>query len=1065
MPKNKTTLPAKLSRPRLTSNVLLRKRLFSALESGLKKRAIWVSGPPGAGKTTLVNSFIESRKLKTLWYQIDGADTDVATLFHYLGTLAGSASRKGSPMPRYSPEAASNLALFSSRYFLELFSRIRQPFTLVFDNFQEASDDPRFIEAVYAGMKETPVGSALILISRTEPPSAFARSCVNAEMGVVCWDDMRLTEREALDVAGLLSPRVLNRKGLKDLHSKAEGWMAGLLLLLEQAKTGAGSVKEISGGATGSAFNYFMAEVFDKIDHVSQGFLLRSALFQEMTPDMATEISGEKDASKILSSLNAGNFFVAKRISPRVSYQYHPLFRDFLLAKAKEVFGTDYLKALMSTAARISEEAGQIDEAAGLLMEACDWHGLRKFIHSHGASFISQGRLKALEDMLRAVPDDLMKGSPWLLYYLGVCLLPASPAGARERFQSAYKVFESVGEPDGLFLAWTGMVDTVLYEWKDFKALDHLIDEFDRLVTVYGGFPSKDIELRATSCIFSALMFRQPEHPDLRKWEERVKAMALSSKNEGQSISVTRNLILYYLWTGNIAKAAVIVDSLKLAAKSADSDPLARLMWLRSAALYNLFTPRIETAFASLQDGLRLAEETGIHLMDQLFYGVGIYACMVTHDMSVAEDFLEKIRKGLRAENCADILYYHHQVSVVEWRKGNIHEALEHAGIAWNFIVESGTKINAGIYQAVLIYLMIEAERFEGVEGLISDMRSFGRAVKSHLHEPLGLLAEAFLAFKKGDEVLFLRSFEKTLRILKENGMGAVAVMFRASSLAAMCARALEKGMEPALVQDIVLLNNLKEYHPDPWIEEWPWEVKIYTFGCFEIRRDGRKIESSRKAQQKPLAMLKAIIALGGRDVSQETVIDALWPDSDGDTAYNAFATTLHRLRRLIGNDRAIQSAEGMLSIDPLICWVDVRGFTGLLKLSEAEAGGDRRKAAVLVEKAIGLYRGPFLAGEAIACLVPARERLRARFLKQISLLASECERSGEVDRAIELYNRGLEEDELVERFYQGLMLCHLKDGNRGEALRAYKRCKTVFSNVMGISPSAETEAIFKRLA
>lgn len=46
-------------------------------------------GPPGAGKTTLAASYLDSQKRPLLWYQLDEGDADAATFFHYLGLAAG----------------------------------------------------------------------------------------------------------------------------------------------------------------------------------------------------------------------------------------------------------------------------------------------------------------------------------------------------------------------------------------------------------------------------------------------------------------------------------------------------------------------------------------------------------------------------------------------------------------------------------------------------------------------------------------------------------------------------------------------------------------------------------------------------------------------------------------------------------------------------------------------------------------------------------------------------------------------------------------------------------------
>lgn len=66
-------------------------------------------------------------------------------------------------------------------------------------------------------------------------------------------------------------------------------------------------------------------------------------------------------------------------------------------------------------------------------------------------------------------------------------------------------------------------------------------------------------------------------------------------------------------------------------------------------------------------------------------------------------------------------------------------------------------------------------------------------------------------------------------------------------------------------------------------MESWPYPIKIHTLGKFEIIKDGRPLVFAGKVQKKPLEILKAVIAFGGRDVPVDTITDALWPDADGD--------------------------------------------------------------------------------------------------------------------------------------------------------------------------------------
>jgi LuxR family transcriptional regulator, maltose regulon positive regulatory protein len=86
-------------RPRL-AGVLPRARLFGLLDTGCRSPVVWVSGPAGSGKTTLVASWLDAKKIPCLWYHLDEGDSDIATFFYYLGLATRRAApRYKTPLP------------------------------------------------------------------------------------------------------------------------------------------------------------------------------------------------------------------------------------------------------------------------------------------------------------------------------------------------------------------------------------------------------------------------------------------------------------------------------------------------------------------------------------------------------------------------------------------------------------------------------------------------------------------------------------------------------------------------------------------------------------------------------------------------------------------------------------------------------------------------------------------------------------------------------------------------------------------------------------------------------
>jgi hypothetical protein len=56
----------------------------------------------------------------------------------------------------------------------------------------------------------------------------------------------------------------------------------------------------------------------------------------------------------------------------------------------------------------------------------------------------------------------------------------------------------------------------------DFKPLDRWIPVLEGLEYRFKEFPSDEIELQFTSAMFSALVYRQPQHPEIETWAERA---------------------------------------------------------------------------------------------------------------------------------------------------------------------------------------------------------------------------------------------------------------------------------------------------------------------------------------------------------------------------------------------------------------------------------------------------------------------------------------------------------------------------------------------------------------
>jgi DNA-binding SARP family transcriptional activator len=205
--------------------------------------------------------------------------------------------------------------------------------------------------------------------------------------------------------------------------------------------------------------------------------------------------------------------------------------------------------------------------------------------------------------------------------------------------------------------------------------------------------------------------------------------------------------------------------------------------------------------------------------------------------------------------------------------------------------------------------------------------------------------------------------------------------------------------------------------------------------------------------------------------VSEARLTEALWPEAEGDAAQQSLATTLYRLRRLLGHEAAVTRQEGRVGLDPCRCWVDTWAFERLLARADAARtqgpadGKALAESLQYTEQALALYHGPFLAGEPVhVWVVSLRERLHARLLRHLVEIGRHWEQAGRWAEAAAGYERALEVDGCAEEFYRRLMAAYHRLGRPAEALAVYQRCRRTLAGLLGVEPSPETEALHRAL-
>ncbi|HWP24204.1 MAG TPA: BTAD domain-containing putative transcriptional regulator [Candidatus Binatia bacterium] len=1053
---------AKTTRPSASASVK-RPRLFRRLERARARPITWVWGPPGAGKTALVATYLAAKHLGGIWYQVDlGDGADIATFFYYLGQAA---PRRRRPMPLFTPEYRRGLAVFARRFFRELFSRLKTPFALVFDNYHEISSDSVLHDVLRDAAAELPKSGRMILISRSEPPAPFARLRSTRAIEMLGWDQLRFTRSETDALARRLAAKRWSRKLVDRIHKSTDGWAAGLVLSLEERREESQADFPSPVQSSPVIFDYFAAEIFKKAAPKVQEVLLQTAFLPRTTARMAEELTGVAGAGEFLADLERQNYFINKRSGDEPTYEFHPLFREFLLAQAKRTYARRRGEIQLKAAA-LAERMGQLDNAAALLRDLEDWGLLAGLIRRHAAQLLAQGRIQTLENWLKSIPNSVLGQDPWLLYSRALTRLGWRNDDARLDCERALALFRAGRDTAGMFLAWAAAVFSYIYG-SDSAPLDSWIALLDELVREAPRFPSEEVETWVAAGMLAAVVWRQPQHSKGAFWAERAWELAKRHPDPALQTGTAISFFLYHLLDGDPTKAAAAADEMRRLLSSRDVLPTVALNAAVTAVWHDWICAS-PSHRQTVLEMLELARASGAH--HSATYAVlcgGIFGALSNGDLATAHQWLGALEKDLKSLG-PGYHFWHRFLALREaLGRGEVERAAGYRAEMLRLGIADGWPLDEALGYLLSAEVFHQLKRPK--EALFHLRRALGiaRRLQSPYVDFMCQLARARIDLDGEREAEGIAALARGMAVGKACGF-VNSQMWTPSIMANLCAKALEAGIEVEYVQHLIRKRALVPQTPPVEIEAWPRPIKVYTLGRFAVLKDGELLRFSGKAQRRPLALLKAIIAFGGRNVREDALMDALWPEAEGPAARFALNSAIYRLRRLLGYENAIARQQGEVSLDNRHCWVDLWAVERLLGRTEAAGLKDERptdEAIRSVEKAARLYQGSFLQNDPdFSGAATVADRLRRRLLQQLVRIAQHWERSDRWQDAANSYEEASRVDPCAEDVCRRLMSAYQRLGRPADVIATYRHCRDALAAQLGAAPSAETEALLKRL-
>lgn len=405
--------------PELRPGDFRRERLIKDICNRLDKKLILLIADPGYGKTTLLAQLVKAKNLPAVYYALVNIDSDPGTFFEHLVLGLERVDRalviQTKKSCRLFCRNKADYRQVADTLINELVGKRCEELFILLDDYHTIGRSSKVHEIVSYLIEGFPGKTHTIIASRKMVPlKPLADWTARGDVLLVGKDDIKFTYQEVRE--WMKGKRGVRPDVLRDIVKMTDGWPVGIKLAVEEIQRGARRADDAILALIENErpiYEYFMKEAFRKEDTTVRNFMSKTAMLEEMEPEICEYVSGEARAGAILENLYQRSVFINRL--PGGRYAYHPLFRDFLrkraaftgAAKEALVRAAEFYKARKEgpLAVRYFIRSGENGTGLGLMTEMLE----------KGDTFEAASLMKWLE----GVPASVLEGYPQILVALG----------------------------------------------------------------------------------------------------------------------------------------------------------------------------------------------------------------------------------------------------------------------------------------------------------------------------------------------------------------------------------------------------------------------------------------------------------------------------------------------------------------------------------------------------------------------------------------------------------------------------------------------------------------------
>jgi pimeloyl-ACP methyl ester carboxylesterase/DNA-binding SARP family transcriptional activator len=234
--------------------------------------------------------------------------------------------------------------------------------------------------------------------------------------------------------------------------------------------------------------------------------------------------------------------------------------------------------------------------------------------------------------------------------------------------------------------------------------------------------------------------------------------------------------------------------------------------------------------------------------------------------------------------------------------------------------------------------------------------------------------------------------------------------------------------------------------------------VEVRLFGPIEVRVDSDCLGPRDFGGVKPKQLFEALLVQRGRPLAKDQLAEMIWGEALPRKVAATIESYVSLLRSRLGAARVLVVTEaGGYRAELCGVQIDLDTFDSLVRAAAIAPPAERRQR---LEAAVAIAAGAVLEDEPFAEWAMGLRRMYAeRRLRAMCDLAETCLALEEPQAAVDLAERALVLDPLLERAHRVAIIGQYAIGEEGRALRAYERCRVMLLEELGATPAPATVA------